>query len=265
MMDLSLVQAGLGVLSGVAVGFTLGLVGGGGSILAVPLLVYLVGMDSPHLAIGTSAVAVAANAAMGLAGHARAGTVRWACALVFAGAGILGAALGAKLGQAVDGQRLLAAFAGMMVVVAVLMLRRREAGEDRVVRLDRHNAPRLLLAGLVVGGMSGFFGIGGGFLIVPALVLAAGLPMLAAIGSSLVAVVAFGATTAASYAMAGLVDWGVAGLFIGGGLLGSLAGTRAGRRLASKRGVLTKLFAGLIIVVAAYMLARSTGMIPSPG
>jgi hypothetical protein len=159
----------------------------------------------------------------------------------------------------------LAAFAGMMVVVAVLMLRRREGGADRVVRLDRHNAPRLLVAGLAVGSLSGFFGIGGGFLIVPALVLAAGLPMLAAIGSSLVAVTAFGATTAASYAMAGLVDWGVAGIFIGGGLLGSMAGTRAGRHLSTKRGVLTRIFAGLIIVVAAYMLARSSGIIPSPG
>ena len=257
MMSLSVAQALLGVLSGAAVGFTLGLVGGGGSILAVPLLVYLVGMDSPHIAIGTSAVAVAANAAMGLAGHARAGSVRWACALVFAGAGILGAALGARLGQAVDGQRLLAAFAGMMVVVAVLMLRRREAGEDREVRLDRHTAPRLLAAGLAVGGVSGFFGIGGGFLIVPALVLAAGLPMLAAIGSSLVAVTAFGTTTAASYAMAGLVDWRVAAIFIGGGVLGGLLGARLAKSLSGQKGVLNTVFAILIFVVAVYMLYRS--------
>ena len=98
--------------SGVLIGLVLGLVGGGGSILAVPLLVYAVGIGSPHLAIGTAAVAVAANAAAGLAGHARAGTVKWPCALAFAAAGMLGAALGAELGKALDGQRLLALFAG---------------------------------------------------------------------------------------------------------------------------------------------------------
>ena len=253
-------QSLLGVGSGVVVGFSLGLVGGGGSILAVPLLVYLVGVPAPHLAIGTSAVAVAANAAMGLANHARAGNVRWPCAGVFSAAGILGATLGAWLGRMVDGQSLLAAFAVMMVVVAVLMLRRREPDSDRQVRLGRDNAAKLVGAGLGVGLLSGFFGIGGGFLIVPALILAAGLPMLQAIGSSLVAVTAFGLTTAASYAFAGLVDWQLAGVFIAGGVFGSLAGTAAGRRIATRRGLLTKIFAGLIMLVAAYTLARSLGL-----
>ncbi|MBD0273937.1 MAG: sulfite exporter TauE/SafE family protein, partial [Acetobacteraceae bacterium] len=121
MIALSTLQMTLGGLSGVLVGFSLGLVGGGGSILAVPLLVYLVGVPVPHLAIGTSAVAVAANAAMGLVNHARAGNVRWPCAGVFAGAGVLGAFAGARLGKMVDGQALLGAFAVMMAVVAGLM------------------------------------------------------------------------------------------------------------------------------------------------
>ena len=86
-------------------GFVLGLVGGGGSILAVPLMVYVVRMPSAHMAIGTSALAVAANAAIGLWSHARAGTVKWRCALTFAGAGIVGAFLGSTLGKALDGQR----------------------------------------------------------------------------------------------------------------------------------------------------------------
>src|SRR5512133_2101528 len=120
---ISLLQGALGIASGGLVGFSLGLVGGGGSILAVPLLVYLVGVPAAHVAIGTSAVAVAANAAASLVNHARLGNVRWPCASVFAGAGVAGALAGATLGKMVDGQRLLAAFAVMMAVVAIAMLR----------------------------------------------------------------------------------------------------------------------------------------------
>ena len=257
MLTLSLAQILLGAASGSLVGFSLGLVGGGGSILAVPLLVYVVGVSSPHVAIGTSAVAVAVNAAMGLAGHARAGNVRWPCAAVFAASGVAGAFGGSVLGRRVDGQALLAAFAVLMIVVAVLMLRRRDDGGNASVRLSRTNAPMLVLTGLAVGTLSGFFGIGGGFLIVPGLVFAAGLPMLDAIGSSLVAVTSFGLTTAGSYAMAGLVDWGLAAVFVGGGVAGSQIGARAARRLAQKRGALTRVFAALIVVVALYMLVRS--------
>ncbi len=261
MSTMTVLQALRGGASGSLVGFSLGLVGGGGSILAVPLLVYLVGVPSPHFAIGTSAVAVAANAAISVVGHTRAGNVRWPCASVFAAAGVAGAFAGAQLGTRVDGQALLAAFAVLMVVVAVLMLRRRDDGVDRRVRLNRGNAPALAGTGLAVGMLSGFFGIGGGFLIVPGLVFATGMPMLQAIGTSLVAVTAFGVTTAATYAWAGLVDWGLAAVFVGGGVLGSLAGARAGRALAKRRGALTRVFAGLIFVVAGYMLARSFGLI----
>jgi uncharacterized membrane protein YfcA len=257
MLTLSLIESLLGAASGVLVGFSLGLVGGGGSILAVPLLVYLVGVPLPHLAIGTSAVAVAANAAASLATHARAGNVRWPCASVFAVAGVLGALGGARLGKMVDGHVLLAAFALMMVAVAVLMLRRREPAEDRRVRLNRENAPALLGAGLGAGALSGFFGIGGGFLIVPGLVAATGMPMLQAVGTSLVAVTAFGLTTAGSYAASGLVNWPLAAVFVAGGVAGSLAGARAAIGLARRRGLLTKVFAGIILAVAAYMLARS--------
>lgn len=260
MLTLSAFQMLLGAASGVLVGFSLGLVGGGGSILAVPLLVYLVGVPAPHVAIGTSAVAVAANAAISLLTHARLGNVRWPCAAVFAGAGVLGALGGARLGRMVDGQSLLAAFAAMMVVVAVMMLRRREAGAEHEVRLGRGNAPALLATGLGVGALSGFFGIGGGFLIVPGLILATGMPMLKAVGTSLVAVTAFGVTTAGTYAGAGLVDWGLAGLFVAGGVAGSLLGARAGRRLAARRGALTRVFAALILLVAAYTLARSLAL-----
>ncbi len=261
MITLTLTQIVLGGASGSLVGFTLGLIGGGGSILAVPLLVYLVGVPNPHIAIGTSAVAVAANAAISLMGHAKAGRVRWPCASVFAASGVAGAFAGSALGRGVNGQVLLSAFAVLMVVVAVLMLRRSEGGTDQIVRLNRGNAPALVGAGAAVGGLSGFFGIGGGFLIVPGLIFATGMPMVQAIGTSLVAVTAFGLTTASTYAMAGLVDWRLAALFVAGGSLGSWLGSRVAGRLAKRRGLLTRVFAGLIIVVAIYMLTRSIGLI----
>ena len=255
-MILEPIQYLFGAFSGALVGFVLGLVGGGGSILAVPLMVYLVGVRSPHVAIGTSALAVAANAALGLATHARLGNVKWRCSIVFAAAGVAGALIGSTLGKAFDGQKLLFLFALVMVVVGILMLRRRGHVGDAAVKLGRENAGKLVLYGLGAGLFSGFFGIGGGFLIVPGLVAATGMPMLFAVGSSLVAVTAFGLTTAANYALSGLVDWILALVFIGGGFLGSFAGTRAAKRL-SGAGHLTTVFAGLIFVVAAYMLWKS--------
>ncbi|QFU16713.1 sulfite exporter TauE/SafE family protein [Microvirga thermotolerans] len=259
-MMLSLTQSALGLASGSLVGFTLGLVGGGGSILAVPLLVYLVGVTNPHVAIGTSAIAVAANAAANLANHARAGNVKWRCALVFSVAGVVGAFGGSTLGKAVDGQKLLALFAVVMMAVGTLMLRKRGGGGEATVRLSRENFPKLVGIGLATGALSGFFGIGGGFLIVPGLILATGMPILYAVGSSLVAVTAFGLTTAANYAFSGLVDWTLAALFIGGGVIGGLLGARSAARLAGRKGALNTVFATLIFAVAAYMLVRSLNL-----
>jgi uncharacterized membrane protein YfcA len=257
---LSVTQGMLGLASGSLVGFSLGLVGGGGSILAVPLLVYLVGVSDPHVAIGTSAIAVAANAAANLANHARAGNVKWHCALVFAAAGVAGALLGSTLGKIVEGQKLLALFSIVMMVVGALMLKSRSGEGEPSVRLNRENLPKLLVAGLVTGALSGFFGIGGGFLIVPALIVATGMPILYAVGSSLVAVTAFGLTTAANYALSGFVDWSLAGLFVSGGVLGGLLGARSANSLAGRRGALNTVFAALIFAVAIYMLVRSLGL-----
>ena len=254
---LDTVQYFLGAGSGVLVGFVLGLVGGGGSILAVPLMVYLVGVPSPHVAIGTSALAVAANAFTGLVNHVRQGNVKWRCSLVYAAAGIAGAFAGSTAGKAFDGQKLLFLFAIVMMVVGVLMLRNRRLAGDPTVVLGRDNAPKLIGYGAGTGLFSGFFGIGGGFLIVPGLVAATGMPMINAVGSSLVAVTAFGLTTAANYAFSGLVDWALAGVFIAGGVLGGFLGARSAKRLSGTQGRLTTVFAGLIFVVAAYMLWQS--------
>ncbi|WP_395336640.1 sulfite exporter TauE/SafE family protein [Novosphingobium sp. BL-8H] len=248
----------LGMVSGALVGFTLGLVGGGGSILAVPLMVYLVGVPSPHVAIGTSALAVAANAASGLLQHARAGTVKWRCGGIYAVAGVAGAFAGSTLGKAIDGQKLLFAFALLMVVVGVLMLRGRGNPGVPGAQCNRDNAPKVLAFGLGTGAFSGFFGIGGGFLIVPGLVASTRMPMINAVGTSLVAVTAFGLTTAFNYALSGLVDWPLAAVFIAGGLLGGLGGTVLARRLSGS-GALTVVFSALILIVAAYTLYRSSG------
>lgn len=256
MDDLSPVQAALSLLSGSAVGFVLGLVGGGGSILAVPLLVYLVGVPSPHVAIGTGAVAVAFNAAASLVAHARAGTVKWRCAAVFAGAGVAGVLAGAALGKAMDGQKLLALFGLVMIGVGLSMLRPGRGEEDTVVRLTRASALRLLPIGAGVGLLSGFFGIGGGFLIVPGLVLATRMPLRDAVGTSLVAVAAFGLATAGSYALSGYVDWGLAALFIAGGIAGGYAGTKAGAVLGARKRALAYVFSAVVIAVGLYVTGR---------
>ncbi len=241
------------VASGALVGLVLGLLGGGGSILAVPLLLYLVGVEDPHVAIGTSAVAVSASAAINLVLHARKGTVKWPCAVAFAASGSLGALVGAAFGKAVDGQKLLLAFAVAMFGVGISMLLRKPDAGDPDTRISLGLAARLIPTGFFTGMASGFFGIGGGFLIVPGLIGATNMLILNAVGSSLVAVTAFGAATAASYAFSALVLWDVAGLFILGGLIGGLAGQRAGAALAARKGMLSRVFAGFIFVTAIYI------------
>ena len=253
----SWLQDVLAVLSGSGVGFSLGLIGGGGSILAVPLLLYVVGIRDAHTAIGTSALAVSANAFGNLLGHWRAGNVKWPCAATFAVSGIIGAAIGSSVGKLVDGQKLLFLFALAMIAVGAAMLRPRAATGNPDVRITPLIAIRIIVIGLVVGAVSGFFGIGGGFLIVPGLMLGSGMPILNAIGSSLLSVGTFGLTTAANYAYSGLIDWSIALFFIAGGIGGGFLGMRAANRLAVNRRALIYIFAGVVFAVAAYMLVRT--------
>ena len=248
------------ISAGVIIGFVLALVGGGGSILAVPLLVYLVGVSSPHAAIGTAAVAVALNAATSLAGHARSGNVKWPCAIAFAISGVIGAALGAEAGKAMDGQKLLALFGGLMILVGLSMLRPRSTVDNPDVRLERSTAsvllPRLIPTGFCVGLLAGFFGIGGGFLIVPGLVMATAMPMRIAVGTSLVVVTALGLTTATSYALSGYVDWLLVGLMAIGGVIGAGIGIPLGKRITSHKRVMELGFASLVIAIGGYVMLR---------
>ena len=255
----------LTVLSGSLVGFSLGLIGGGGSVLAVPLLVYVVGVKSPHVAIGTSALAVAANATVNLVSHWRSGNVKLACAVTYAAFGIAGAAVGSTVGKAIDGDKLLALFGVVMIAVAISIGRRPASAGHPEVHLDSHSAarlvPRLAAAALATGFLSGFFGIGGGFLIVPGLVLATGMPLINAISSSLVSVASFGTTTAANYALSGLIDWRIAALLLAGGVVGGLAGVRAARHLAGQRQALSTAFAVIVGAVGIYVVWRGAGAI----
>ena len=249
----------LAIGSGSLVGFMLGLIGGGGSILATPLLLYVVGVAPPHVAIGTSALAVSANAFVNFAGHWRAGNVRWGNAVVFAAFGVLGALGGSTLGKAFDGQRLLFLFAVIMVVVGLLMLR--SGRKPEIVAPPTRHEPaftwKLVFVALAVGLLSGFFGIGGGFLIVPGLLFATGMPLINAIGTSLFAVGTFGLATAANYAVSGLVDWKIAGEFIAGGLVGGWLGLSLGSRIAGHKSALNSIFAFVIFAVAVYMFYRT--------
>ncbi len=254
-------EAAISILCGSLVGFALGLVGGGGSILATPLLLYVVGVArpevaQPHVAIGTGAVAVAVAALANFAGHAAAGNVRWRDAAIFAAVGIAGAVVGSTLGKAFDGQKLLLLFGLLMVVVGVLMGRSRDEPKPGY---DRRSDGAVAGLALVAGGASGFFGIGGGFLVVPCLLFSTRMPMIEAVGSSLLAVSAFSVATAATYARSGLVDWPVAAWFILGGVAGGLAGRRSARALCDRRDHLRRVFAALIFAVAGYVLYRSVG------
>jgi hypothetical protein len=256
-MYLEPIQYVLGAFSGILVGFSLGLFGGGGSILAVPLMVYLVGVPSPHIAIGTSALAVAANAAANLVTHARRGNVRWRCALIYSGAGVAGAFLGSTIGKAIDGQKLLFFFAILMLVVGAVMLWKRNSVANDAAVCTIENAPKTVGFGAATGAFAGFFGIGGGFLIVPGLIAATSMPILAAVGSSLVAVTAFGLTTALNYAWSGLVDWPLAAVFVASGAIGGIGGAFAAGKMAQRRGLLNSAFATVIFAVAIYVAFKS--------
>jgi uncharacterized protein len=250
----------LSVASGILVGLIMGLIGGGGSIIAVPLLMYVVGVPSVHAAIGTSAVAVSLNALGNLALTARRGLVKWPCAVVFSGAGIVGSYLGSQLALQIPGAKILALFGGLMLVIGTVMLLRKDAEGNADIRLNlktaRHMLPWLLTIGLGVGGFAGFFGIGGGFLIVPGLMLATGMPINYAIGTSLVAVTVFGAVTASNYALANEVLWHTVELFVAGGIMGSMLGQWAGGKLVNHKKMLQSMFAVFVMAVGIFTIYK---------
>ena len=252
-MDIVNVSYPAALLGGAVIGLLLSVFGGGGSVLATPLLLYIVGVRDPHVAIGTSAAAVAVNAAVGLFVQARAGRVKWPCALTFGGAGLSGSLIGAHFAKQIDGSQLLFGFAVAMAFVGASMLIPRKAEGNADVRLTTALTLKIAPAGAVTGLAAGFFGIGGGFLIVPGLMAATGMTLANAAASSLVSVVLFGAATSASYAASGLVDWRVFMALVGGGAIGSMIAIPVGRMLAERTTMARTAFALMVLATAVYV------------
>jgi hypothetical protein len=271
---MTLVQSILAVLSGGIVGLSLGLLGGGGSILAIPLLLYVVGLKDPHVVIGTTALAVSVNSYVNLIAHWRAGHVKWKAAIGFSIPGILGAVVGSYFGRRLHGSMLLFLFAFLMLIIAAMVLKsarqmvRAQAAGGDVEAGTPHQShdlkphwPKVGGSGFLVGALSGFFGIGGGFLIVPALVFSADMTFITAIGTSLFAVGTFGLTTAVTYALSGLINFLAFAEYVAGGALGGIIGARLATRMSQKRASLNYLFTAVLIVVAVYMLYKNALML----
>ena len=300
----------LSLLAGAVVGFSLGLIGGGGSILAVPLLIYVVGVANTHVAIGTSALAVGVNALINMIHHKKGGHVRVKEGIIFAIPGAVGTMIGAQLGLLTSSEDLLILFAVFTTILSLVILLKKSAGsnsnkkneEKSLLSPNNHHTDnsepdetntesedgteenkdskesrdsetkaskhfltsilhnkkfyRLSIVGLAVGLGAGYFGIGGGFIIVPALMhTISGLTIIDAVGTSLISVSTFGFLTATRYSLNGELNWFVSLLFIAGGVLGGFYGTRMSSKISKER--LQKIFAIILFVVGIYMILMS--------
>ncbi len=241
----------LTVALAVFVGISLGLLGGGGSILTVPLLAYVGGME-PRQAIATSLLVVGVTSAVGAVTHARAGRVRWRVAAVFGAAAMAGAFGGGRLAHFIPGNILLIAFAVIMIAAAVAMLRgRRDLADESSGPLP---IAKILLQGVVVGMISGLVGAGGGFLLVPALALLGGLPMPVAVGTSLVVISMQSFAGFAGHLSGVAIDWRLAGLVTAAAVAGSVAGGMLTSRIEPAR--LRKAFGWFVLAMASVVLAE---------
>lgn len=245
----------LAVFLAVFVGISLGLLGGGGSILTVPLLVYVAGMDAKE-AIATSLFVVGVTSAVGAITHARAGRVRPKVAAVFGVAAMAGAYGGGRLAHLVPGNILLIAFAVIMIAAAVAMLRgRRDIGDESAGPLP---VVKIVLQGAVVGMISGLVGAGGGFLLVPALALLGGLPMPAAVGTSLVVISMQSFAGLAGHLATDPIDWKLAGAVTAAAVLGSILGGLLTSRVDPT--ALRKAFGWFVLAMAAVVLAEEANI-----
>lgn len=267
------------VAAGALVGLSLGLTGGGGAIFAVPLLVYWIGVE-PRTAVSISLVTVAATALVGAAERWWYGQVELRTGLLFAAAGMLTAPAGSRLGGHVPPQTLMVAFAGLMVLIAVRMWRKASDRSERAaagvfatgvgptcsrdaegrLRMTTRCFVLLTLVGLMVGLLSGLFGVGGGFLIVPALVAFATMDVFRAVGTSLFVMTLVGAAGVAAQVAAGRsIPLDIAGGFVGGGVPALFVGSWIGRQMCGP--TLARMFAVAIVVVAFFIIFKTlTGM-----
>jgi len=250
----------------VVIGMAVGLLGGGGSILTTPLLIYVVGFDAKQ-AIAASLFVVGVTSIFGLISHARAGRVVWRIGLLFGAAGMVGAFIGGQIGARLPSALLLAAFAVMMGVTAVAMIR----GRQQVAGGAHKGLPlfRILLDGLVVGFVTGLVGAGGGFLVVPALALLAGLPMPRAVATSLLVVAmksfaglagyifTFGGDSVISLNPATTFNWPVTLIVTGAAVVGALVGSAVVAKIHPDK--LRKAFGYFVLVMAVFILSQQIG------
>ncbi|KAA8923476.1 sulfite exporter TauE/SafE family protein [Thermoplasma sp.] len=270
-MDITILQYIFSVISGVIVGFSLGLIGGGGSILAIPLLIYFVGIRNPHLVIGTTALAVGINALINVYSHLRKKNVNLRTGAIFTVFGVIGVLIGTTLGLITPGGKLLFLFSFLMMIIGAYMFvtkcrtcKNYDAIPGNAKNQDDPPDPpkkgfwqktKLEIFGILAGFASGYFGIGGGFLIVPALLYSADITMNLAVGTSLLSVGTFGLVTALRYGIAGKVLVPIALLYVLGGIFGGFAGARLSSTM--KRSTLRRFFSLIIIVVGIYMAIES--------
>ncbi len=239
----------LDLVLGFGIGMSLGLLGGGGSILTVPALVYLVG-QSPQAAVTTSLAIVGANSALGASFHHAQGTLNWRVAILFGGIGMVTAYLAAGLSKLFSPALLLVAFALLMLFIGGMMILRRD--RDTQTETRRAGIPLVLAGGAGVGLLTGVLGVGGGFLIVPALVMLVGLPMNQAIGTSLVVIAANSAAGLLGHLAGNPLDLTLTLIFVSAGLVGTFAGARLAKLLPATR--LRQVFALFVIVLAVFLL-----------
>lgn len=239
------------------VGVSLGLLGGGGSILTVPILRYVVGMEG-HSAIAASLLVVGTTSLAGLATHARRGRVQWRTGLIFGGAGMLGAYLSGRVADRLPAGLLLVVFSVVMFATAIAMLRPERKRRESSPRSGRPAAqlpvPKILLEGLVVGAVTGLVGAGGGFLVVPALVLLGRMPMETAIGTSLLVIALKSFAGFAGYVGHTPLDWPLALGITGFAVVGSFGGAWLAARLSARS--LRRGFGWFVVAMAFFILAR---------
>ena len=254
-MDLSFVARALGF--GSLIGFSLGALGAGGSVLTVPILVYAMGVPVQG-ATGTSLAIVGLNAATGALDHLRRGRSLLRTGLAFGVSGVLGAFAGVWLNHQLRGELIMLLFSLLMIAAAVSMLRRRSGGTALASfeeRCGMIGCARLVLVGMGIGFLTGFFGVGGGFLIVPALVLVLGLPMHLAVGTSLVAISLNALWGLLGNLRFGTFDLTLTALFAAGGIVGVLTGGKLAGRLPDR--TLRAGFAVIVFGLALYTFGRS--------
>lgn len=238
------------------IGLSLGLIGGGGSILTVPILVYLLGVG-PHEAVGMSLAVVGATSILGSYMHWRRDNVDISTGLLFGVAGIIGALLGSPLTKLVSPELLLLIFGLLMLVVAISMIWRRK---HKISESTHKPHPvQGIIAGLGVGVLTGFLGVGGGFLIVPALVFFGGLNMKKAIGTSLFVIFLNCAAGLVGHMSQNIFDWGLTGSVMSLAVAGAIAGTIMSHRIAAQR--LQTMFAVLVLWVAAFLIVKNYAVI----